>query len=166
VLAATLNEALPLQMLLTDGRTDLYGQVRLYNASGSLVSTLNLAHVTEGLYQVSWTPSTEGWFTAVFEMYFDAGRTVDAGYEKQGEQIEVSTTKTNILRVLGLTHENSVVDQQVYDMNGRLTSARIRSYDSKANAQAATLVGLRFQYTVQAEFTGGALSKYQILRDI
>jgi hypothetical protein len=165
VIAATLNEALPLQMLLTDGRTDLFGRVRLYNAAGALVNTLNLAHVAEGLYQISWTPTQEGWFTAVFEMFFDSGRTLEAGYEKQGEQIEVSTTKTSILRILGLVHENSVIDQQVYDPEGHLTAARIRTYDSKANAQAAGLTGLRFQYTVQAEFTGGVLTKYQILRD-
>lgn len=165
MIAATLNEALPLQMLATDGRTDLFGQVHVYSSSGSLVSTLSLTHVAEGLYSVSWTPTLEGWFSAVFTMYFDSGHAIEAGYEHQGEQIEVSTTKTNVLRLLGLVHENSVVDQQQYDPDQNLTSARIRTYDSKANAILAGITGLRFQYTVLAEYAGGLLSKYQINRE-
>lgn len=165
MIQATLNEATLLQMLATDGRTDLYGRVRVYNAAGVMVADLELSHVAEGLYSVTWTPNVEGWFSAVAELFFDSGFLVDAGYEKTGEQIEVTQNKTNILRILGLVHENSVVDQQIYDADENLLSARIRSYDTRANALAATGVGLRFQYMVQAEYSGGKLSKYQIVRD-
>ena len=165
MIQATLNEAMPLQMLATDGREDLYGLVRIYNEAGALVTSIPLLHVAEGLYSASWTPTVEGWFTAVTELFFDSSYTVDAGYEKAGEQIEVTQTKTNILRMLGLVYDNSIVDQQVFDADENLLSARIRAYDSKANALLAGLTGLRFQYKVEAEYTGGKLSKYQIVRD-
>lgn len=165
MIQATLNEAVLLQMLATDGRTDLYGRVRVYDMTGVLVADLVLSHMAEGLYSVSWTPDREGWFSAIAELFFDPAYTIEAGYEKSGEQIEVTQTKTNILRILGLVHENSVVDQQVYDGDENLLSARIRSYDTRANALAGGNVGLRFKYQVQAEYTGGKLNKYQIVRD-
>lgn len=165
MIQATLNEAVPLQMLATDGREDLYGLVRIYDDAGALVASLPLVHVAEGLYSASWTPAIEGWFSAVTELFFDSAYTVDAGYEKAGEQIEVTQTKTNILRMLGLVYDNSIIDQQVFDADDNLLSARIRAYDTKANALLAGTAGLRFQYRVEAEYTGGRLSKYQVVRD-
>jgi hypothetical protein len=171
MLLATVNEAVVLSMLASDGRTDLFGQARVYNSVGGLVSTVSLAHVAEGVYQVSYTPTIEGYFSVVYQLYFDAGHTVDAGYEHQGETLDVSAFRTNILRILGLVHENAVVDQQAYDVDGNLIQARIRAYDSAANANAASaisptayLTGLRFTWQVDATFTSGALSKYVITR--
>jgi hypothetical protein len=171
MLLATVNEAIALSVLAADGRTDLYGQVRVYNPAGSLVSTLDMTHVTEGLYSVSYTPSTEGVFSLVYELYFDAGRTVSAGYGKEGEALDVNSFRTNILRILGLVHQNSVVDSQIYDSDQNLTYARIRCYDSTANASAAAAIapapyntGKIFEYEVNAAYSGGVLSKYHIAK--
>ena len=90
---------------------------------------------------------------------------------KQGEALDVSSIRTNVLRLLGLVHENAVVDQQTYDSEQNLTSARIRVYDTAANANAAAaisptpyLTGLKFIYEVHAEYSGGLLSKYYMTR--
>lgn len=166
MILATLNEPIPLHLLAADGRTDLYGQARIYDSLGALVNTTNLTHLTEGLYGATWTPTAEGYYSFLAELYFDVGRTVSAGYEKQGETIDVSEFRTNVLRLLGLVHENAVVDQQVYNIDGNITSARIRVYDSKANATLAGLVGVRFSYTVQAAYSGSDLTSYKILRDV
>lgn len=169
MLLATVNEAIVLSMLAADGRTDLYGQVRVYNSAGSLVNTLNMTHTAEGLYSVSHTPTTEGVFSLVYELYFDAGRTVSAGYGKEGEALDVNSFRTNILRTLGLLHQNSVVDNQLYDTDQNLTYARIRCYDTTANASAAAAIspapyntGKLFEYEVSASYSGGLLSKYVI----
>lgn len=63
MLLATVNEAVTLSMLASDGRTDLFGQARVYNSVGGLVTTINLAHAAEGIYQVQYTPTTEGYFS-------------------------------------------------------------------------------------------------------
>ena len=171
MLLATVNEAVTLSMLASDGRTDLYGQARVYNSSNILVSTLSLAHVAEGVYSVQYTPTTEGYYNVVYQLYFDPGHTVDAGYEHQGEIVDVNSFRTNILKVLGLVHENTVVDQQTYDVDGNLQTARIRAYNNATNAGNAAAAspssyntGLLFTWNVSAEYSLGLLSKYSIVR--
>jgi len=171
MLLATVNEAVTLSVLASDGRTDLYGQARLYNSAGSLSATVNLGHTSEGLYQAQHTPSVEGYFSVVYQLYFDSGHTIDAGYEHHGETLDVNSFRTNILKVLGLVHENTVVDMQTYDVDGNLLSARVRAYDSAINATNAAAVspssyvtGLKFSWTVSAEYATGLLNKYSIVR--
>jgi len=48
-----------------------------------------------------------------------------------------ATIVTAQIRMLGLLRENTVEDVCVYDSNGDLTSARMRSYDTAAHADAA-----------------------------
>jgi len=165
LLSATVMEPVPLQVLAADGRQDLFARIRIYDPAGTVVQTLSGTHLVDGLYSVLWTPSIEGFFTYVAELFFDAGYTVLAGYERQGELVDVNSSKTNILRLLGLAHENSVVDQQVYNSEGDLVSARIRSYDSKASAQLAGVSGLRFTWSVLATYFEGSVSSYKILKE-
>jgi len=171
MLYTEVNSPTTLSLLLSDGRTDLYGQARVYS-SGVLSATVNLNHAAEGLYVASYTPATEGVYTVVYEAYADVGRTVPTGYGKGSEGLDVGSYRTNILRLLGLAHENSVIDSQVWDTDSNLTSARIRCYDSAANAAAANAIapaayntGLRFSYSVSASYSGGLLSKYAITRN-
>lgn len=171
MLLATVNESAILSMLASDGRTDLHAQARVYNSLGALVITLNLTHVAEGLYTINYTPATEGYYNVIYQLYFDSNHTVDAGYEHQGEVLDVNSFRTNILRILGLAHENAVVDLQAYDVDGNLLQARVRSYDTGVNAQAAASIsptayntGLRFTWQVDATYSSGNLSKYGIIR--
>lgn len=165
MLRATLNEPVLLSSQLSDGETTLYPRVKLYNTVGAVVHTAGLSHVENGLYSITYTPVTEGFYTAVYQVFSDAGFTTAAGeYDIEAETIEVNSDKTNITRILGLVHENSVVDMQQYDTDGNLTDARIRAYNSSANAQAAGTTGLLFTWVVEATYENGKLSKYQILR--
>lgn len=171
MLLGTPSETLTLSMVTADGRTDLFGRVRVYNSLGALVTSIDLSHVAEGLYTGNYTPSTEGYYSLVYELFFDAGYTVTAGYEKHGETLDVSGFRTNILRILGLVHENSVVDMQNFDQEQNLTFARVRVYDNAANASAAAAAspgayntGLRFHYEVHASYTNGLLNNYNMLR--
>ena len=148
-LRATLNEPVALQALASDGRTDLYVRVTVVNPALAVEATLYPVHVIKGLYAVNWTPTSEGYFSAIYEFFLDADYTVQAlDYPNGGETIEVSSDKTNILRLLGLNHENAVLDQQVYDGARRLLSARLRAYNSRANAEAAGATGLLFEWRI------------------
>lgn len=165
MLSATVTEPIPLQVLAADGRQDLFARIRVYDSAGNLATSLSGTHLADGLYSATWTPSTEGFFSYIADLFFDGAFLVSAGYEKQGELIDVNSNKTNVLRLLGLAHENSVVDQQVYNSDGGLVSARIRSYDNKANAQLAALTGLRFTWSVYATYFEGNVSSYKILKE-
>lgn len=170
-LLATTNRPVNIEILASDGNTALFGQARIYNSAGALVTTLSLVHIAEGLYSVTWTPTTEDIYSAITQLYTDAGHTIDAGYEKGGEQVDVNSERTNILRLLGLVQENSVIDLQTYDSDQNLLSARLRCYDGSANASAAAAIspavyntGKLFEYSVTAAYGGGLLSKYFITR--
>lgn len=165
MIQATVNEPIPLQVFATDGRTDLYGKIYVYDSAGTLLHTFNASHVVAGIYGVLWTPTSEGYFTIMADLFYDPNGLVSAGYERRVELLEVSATKTNIMRLLGLAYENSIIDQQAYNPQGQLVSARIRVYDSKATAALAGVAGLRFVYSVQADYNGPDLSSYKILRE-
>jgi len=165
MLRATLQEAVPLQVLAGDGRTNLHPQVCLYKPNGSLVAALSLPHLGAGLYGTTWTPQEHGYFTAVYVVYEDPGHLVTSYYAQQAETIEVSSDKTNILKVLGLVYDNSVLDQQLYDQQGNLVQARIRCYDSKTTAETANAHGLLFAYRLSAIYSDGRLVRYSITED-
>ena len=164
MLRATTGEPVPLQVLLPDGQTGLFVRARIYSATGVALQTMSLAHKAEGLYMVSWTPSADGYYTVVYEVFADAGFTNPANYDKDGEQIDVNSDKLNVLRLLGLQHENAVVDQQTYSGSARLLSARIRAYASSADATTAGAAGLLFSWVLQAGYNANdQLVSYKIL---
>jgi hypothetical protein len=165
MLIIPVNEATPLRILTSDGATSLYGRLNIYNSSGTLLHTLNTSHVAEGLYTVNWTPTIEGVYTMVGQFFADVARTIDAGYEKVSDEIDVSSMKSNVLRILGLNQENTVIDLQVYDGNNNITSARIRTYNSKPNALAAGVTGLVATYSMTAAYSGNLLTDYKVVRD-
>lgn len=168
---ATPGQPALLSMLASDGNVSLYGQAIVYDAAGAVAATVNLNLVAGGLYTGSWTPATEGFYSVVCKFYTDIGRTTAASYEVQGETVDVSSIKTNILRLLGLTHENSVIDAQIYNDSGDIVSARIRCYNSAVNCAAASaaspatyLTGMLFEYRVFALYQAGVLKNYRIER--
>jgi hypothetical protein len=61
---------------------------------------------------------------------------------------EVDLIKTMVGKALVLLYYNSVMDEQVYDDNGVLLSARIRGYDSATNANTAGATGLLYTLRV------------------
>ena len=166
MLSATTNEAVVLSMVAADGRPDLYGQAKIYDVANALVATVEINYVTNGLYSVSYTPTTIGFYNVIYDFYLDDTRLDLAGYEKTGEVLEVSDSKTNITRLLGLSHHNSYIDNTVYNTDGKLTSARVRAYNSAVNAAAHTATGLLHQWTVAATFSGENMLTYQITRDV
>jgi hypothetical protein len=82
---------------------------------------------------------------------------LDSTISSRATAVDV-TTAFNVItplvqRIIGLVGANRVVDSEVLDVNKRLTSARIRTYDSVVNAQASGSTGLLGTYNVSASFT-------------
>lgn len=166
MLRATPGEPIPLQVLLPDGQEDLFVRAVVFTAAGQEVHRQVLPHQTMGLYSSTWTPTEEGFHSVVYDVFYDADCTLPTSYERDGEQVDVNSDKIHLMRLLGLQHENSVVDQQVFSSSGRLLSARIRAYDNVVNATAASNVGIRFVWTLQATYNNkDQLDSYKILRN-
>lgn len=71
------------------------------------------------------------------------------------------------VKLMGLVHQNSFLDNTEHDANNQLTSARLRCFDTKANADAATdggseTTGLLNTYTISAEYDGETLKSYRM----
>jgi ribosomal protein S24E len=166
MLVAHQNEPVPLRLLAADGRASLFARLNVYDTAGSLVATLAAAHLDEGLYTATWTPASEGMFTVVGRFFLDAMFTIDAEYERVAETVEVSTIKSKLSKILGLVHDNVVIDQHGYDGNGNLTTARLRTYDSSANAAAAGVTGHLKTYRMLASYTGTQQNSFTMAEEV
>jgi hypothetical protein len=73
--------------------------------------------------------------------------------------------KSNVTRLLGLTKENSVLDQTVFDPRNNLISARMRVFGSKSDT--TNLVNPTATYTITAEYISGTsnIQSYRMVRD-
>lgn len=85
-----------------------------------------------------------------------------SGHTTAGTFGEMVGNGISILR--GLVHENTVIDNQAYT-SGLLTSARVRSYDTKTNALAAGATGVLWTFTITIQYTGTQISKYTLVRE-
>lgn len=166
MLLATTNKQVSLTALAADGGTAYYGDARVYDKNGVLVTTLSLSHTVEGLYVVGYVPPAEGYFTIIYQLFTDPAKTIPAMLDRGVEMLDVSDERTNIKRILGLVHENSVVDMQTYNGTGQLLTARIRNYDSKTNADLAGATGLLFTWFLTATYSGLNLTNFKITRDV
>lgn len=172
------GEAITLAMVLSNGMTGLHPQAEVYDSS-SLEATIDLADLGQGRYEGSWTPAAVGVFTALFNVYQDASHTVQLTpliYSREIEQVFVTSSSTDdlaadIARILGLVHENVFIDNTIYDASAMLLSGRIRTFDSKTNAQAATKggsgeTGTVATYTIEADYAGpGKMDSYRMVKE-
>ena len=144
MLRATTNEDIPLQVLASDGNTGLFAKVDLYS-DGVIIETVPLPHLVAGLYGAVYHPTQEGYLSAVYVFFYDAGLTVEADYDHESELIEVCADKTNLIRILGLLHHNAVLDQQVYNTENHLVSARLRAYAAHSSGNP-TYIHVNMRY--------------------
>ena len=73
--------------------------------------------------------------------------------------------QADLARVLGLLHRNGIVDNQTYDGQNQLTSARLRVFDSAGNVPTvpggSETVGLLHEYELESEWSGvGIVTKF------
>ena len=164
MIRATLGEQTPIQVQVSTGQSDLFARAKIYDLTGSLVTTLSLPHIDNGLYGTTLTFSIEGHYTAIYQLFLDAGFTSPSTFDIEAEAIEANSDKTNILRILGLTHDNVSIDSHTYDLQGNLLTSRIRHYDTKANADAAGTLGLLNTWQVTASYSSDRLDTYKVVR--
>lgn len=165
MIRATLDESVPLQIQLNTGETTLYGRAKIYDSTGALYATESLAHIDNGLYGGTYTFIAPGHYTVVYQMFLDSGFTAASDYDIEAETVEANSDKTNILRILGLTNDNVVIDSNTYNLEGNLLTSRVRQYATKAHAELAGMSGLLDVWSVTAVYSGDKLQKYTMVRE-
>ena len=175
---AKIGEPIPLVMILEDGNESQFPQAEIYLPGGtSPVAVVDLDHKVKGRYEGLWTPTAVGAFSAQFFVYSDSAHTIEnIVYVRAVEQIFVSESDVDdlaagIVRLLGLHRENVFIDNTVFDVFNQLIGCRIRLFDSKDNAEAATdggseATGLIATYTMEAEHEGaGKMKSFRQVRN-
>lgn len=95
----TVNQLYPVRLQLSDGATNQYPRATIYNSAGSLVATLSLTHIANGLYGTSYTPLIVGTYSIAYLVYSDSGHTTLAAYNFSLDELVVSATSTNTATV-------------------------------------------------------------------
>jgi hypothetical protein len=161
---AIVGQAVTLAEILEDGNESVYPQAEIYSPGSSTpIISVDLDHIAKGRYEGQWTPTTIGTYVVLFIVYSDIARTIEnIVYTREAEQIFVSQSGVDdlasaITRILGLTHENAFIDNTTYDINDQLLQARIRIFESRASAQAATdggseTIGLLATYNMETTY--------------
>lgn len=85
---AFVGEAIPLSLVLADYAAGYYPQARIYSGS-ALVDTIPLAFISTGYYYATWTVSTAGRFTVVYDVFVDSDHLILSDrYEPDTEELQ------------------------------------------------------------------------------
>jgi len=89
--------------------------------------------------------------------------------EFDGTTDSLHSISSSVARILGLVHHNGIVDNQTYDTNRQLTSARLRVFDTATHVPTIPggneTVGLLHTYQIEAQYGGvGILTRYALKR--
>jgi len=173
----TIGETARLALVLGDGDAAQYPRARIYQVGVAVpVSTLDLTHLAEGLYENSWIPPDLGVYQVIYTVYQDSGHTTtNPRYSKELDQLfvrdnleqQILTLVQEIkleIEALAEQENNTYIDNTQYDDCCQVLSSRIRVFDTKAHCEAATdggseTLGLLATYQVVVDYEGPSKMK-------
>jgi hypothetical protein len=130
--------------------------------------------VDSGVMTETSAVNAPGWYNYDFVAYSnqteyamtaDGGATLTGAERYSVASNELSSVEKSLDIIGGLMHDNAVLDSQTYDEQNNLETARLRSYDTRANAEAAGVTGLIHTFQFTAVYTSGLLSSYTVVRE-
>jgi hypothetical protein len=146
---------------------------------------------SSGEYKLSYTPPTEGYWKLEIYFNFNDEIMVSEAEVRVPESVDIMEQlalikdggtglfvpsdslhmqSEDLSRILGLLHYNAIVDNQTYDANSQLTTARLRVFDSRAHVPGtpggSETLGLKHQYDIDAEYDGLGIVKLYRLRRV
>lgn len=116
-------------------------------------TTITITEIgTSGEYKLSYAPTSVGFWKV--EVRINVSDEILVHFC----QVGIGAGASGMSRVLGLLHENAMIDQQQYDAQGQLVSARVRVFDSKANVpnnpEGSEATGLLYTYIIESRWGG------------
>lgn len=142
-------------------------QVSTWNNSTEINLPVTITEIDDsGEYCIEFTPTTIG-ILKIEIMIPENGDAI--GFQYSVEEQSQGETAADIKRLLGLSHENMVIDLCEYDGNSQLVQARVRIFNSRNNCLAATpggseTAGLVCSYSISTIW--GALNQFEIFRQV
>jgi hypothetical protein len=109
-----INHYITLSCRLDDGVETKFPQATIYNKDGTIIATKNLTHMGEGHYSdITWVPSSSGYYTINYTVYDDGGRTINSEYNQTIESFFVT-------KYLSLSSQSQGISSQLYNISGAL----------------------------------------------
>jgi hypothetical protein len=153
----------------TDGYTKKSGETvftkSLWVNGAPSGQTVTISEIgSSGEYEVGFTPNAEGYWA--LQILIDYNKDVwGEGYQASAGTI--GDVYGMVQRILGLSHENTFIDNTTYDSDYQMVSGRVRLFDSKTNCDAATdggseTTGLLATYTITT--TWEALNEFAVFK--
>lgn len=86
----TVGFPVPLHIVLADYNNAVFPRARVYTGT-TLVTSVNLAFISSGYYESTWTPGAAGSYFVVYDIYEDSGHTtLSEFYTPDTEEFEVT----------------------------------------------------------------------------
>jgi hypothetical protein len=141
------NIGFTLQLIKSDGITvetgaavtyrifDDTGTVELVSKQTAIYNATTKSYVNSLVINASWVDQEVGSYLIIWSV----SNTDDDFNDTYTEDLQVNIDKTKIDKILGLVHQNIVIDETEYDDWGNLESARVRLfYDSNKTSLLST----------------------------
>jgi len=158
-------------------KTGLSPTIDIYdvNAAAKVVDAQAMTEVGGGFYKYEYAISEDreyGWVCDAGQDLIGASRKAYAGAfafgdykaDLTGLSADLAAVETKTDRILGLVHENMMIDQCVFDADDNLTSGRLRIYSAAASVGTGSDVVAT--YTITAVGAGpGKFDSWRMVKD-
>ena len=121
-----------------------------YVSGAATFSSLTKSYIDTVIPSTSWLTQAVGSYLIIWSI----SDTDDEFYSTYTEDLQINIDKTKIDKILGLVHQNILIDQTVYDDYGNLSDARLRIYTDSASIGTNNNVLSTYQITAISTESG------------
>lgn len=151
-----------LQLIKSDGQNveedatvtykilDASGTLELVSQQSTVFNSNTKSYVDTLDISVSWADQDIGSYLVVWSV----SGTDDDFASTYTEDLQINIDETKIDKILGLVHQNILIDQTGYDSHGNLSNARVRIYTKSASVGTNNDVLATYQITSVSTATG------------
>jgi len=135
------NIGMTLQLIKSDGQNveenaiviykifDASGTLELVSEQSTIFNNITKSYIDTLNPSISWIDQEVGSYLVVWYV----SDTEDDFAPIYTEGLQINIDKTKIDKILGLVHQNILIDQTEYDDYGNLTTARVRIYKDSSS---------------------------------
>jgi hypothetical protein len=135
------NIGMTLQLIKSDGVSvektatvaykifDDTGTVEMVSEQSAIYNSTTKSYIDSLDPSVLWTDQEVGSYLIVWGV----SNTDDDFNDTYTEDLQVNIDKTKIDKILGLVHQNILIDETGYDLHGNMSNARVRIYSDSVS---------------------------------
>ena len=126
------------------------GTVELVSEQTTIYNTTTKSYIDTLDPSVLWADQEVGSYLIIWSV----SNTDDDFNDTYTEDLQINIDKTKIDKILGLVHQNILIDQTGYDNHGNLSTARVRIYSDSASVGSDSNVLATYQISSVSTETG------------